>query len=322
MADASHPRARWAWPRRALAVLGAGLLTCWAGANAYAAVALAHGGKNTVEGRDPASVGLRFSDVSYGDGRSAWHVPGAAGRPVVVVVHGYGNSRSATLEVGPPLHELGYGLLFVNLGYVSTGGPYGGGQREADDVADAVAWVGRTLKLPVVLLGFSAGALAALSAVASGAPVAAVVSDSGFVGFRDVVAFRAGVRRAFTAPLPLLYPLASGGSHLVDLGRQLRGGSFRAPTLVVQGTADETVSPSNGRRIARLTGGRLWLLPGVGHADAFHADRLGYVARVDQLIRAALPGSPASFSVPSALTPVCGTADDKAGPAMCPKRRQ
>ncbi|MDP1804647.1 MAG: hypothetical protein Q8K72_05740, partial [Acidimicrobiales bacterium] len=63
-------------------------------------------------------MGLRFENVTYGDGLPAWFVAGAPGRPVIVVVHGYGGNRTATVEIGPPFHELGYGLLFVDLGYV------------------------------------------------------------------------------------------------------------------------------------------------------------------------------------------------------------
>lgn len=284
----ARPRGRRRCPRRLSVALGVCLLGSWAGGNSYAAVRIARGGEASPNGPDPASVGLAFQDVSYGDRRPAWYVPGEPGRPVILVVHGYGNDRSATVKVGPPLHDLGYGLLFVNLGYVSGNRAYGGGQREAQDVQDAVRWAGRAFRAPVVLLGFSAGALASLSAVATGAPVAAVVADSGFASFRDVVAYRAGVTRALTALLPVVYPLVSGGGRVVDLAGQLAGRRFPVPALVIQGDADRTVSPASGRTLARLTGGRLWEVAGVGHAGAFHADPAGFVARVDSLIRSAV----------------------------------
>ncbi|MGQ0520023.1 MAG: alpha/beta hydrolase [Actinomycetota bacterium] len=272
---------RWATAFLAVVVLA------WTGASAYAAVAIARGGESRKVHGDPGSVGLAFEEVSYGRGRPAWYVPGSPGRPVIVVVHGYGNDRSATLDVGPPLHELGYGLLFVDLGYVSGRHAYGGGRREARDVADAARFARDRFRAPVVLLGFSAGGLASLAAAAAGAPVAAVVSDSGFAGFRDVVAFRAGVSRAWTGLLPVLYPVASGGGRLVDLGREIRPGRYRVPTLLIQGDADRTVPPSSGARLAALTGGELWTLRGVGHAGAFHADEAGWLARVDRLARSA-----------------------------------
>jgi pimeloyl-ACP methyl ester carboxylesterase len=271
-----------------VAGLAAAAVAGWLGLNLYAALKIARGGRDTVETSDPASLGLPYADVTYGRGLPAWYVAGEPGRPVIVVVHGYGGNRTDTLEVGPPLHDRGYGLLFVNLGYVSGARPYGGGRLEAADVADAAGWVRDRVGAPVVLLGFSGGALAALAATAGGAPVAAVVSDSGFVGFRDVVAFRAHVPDAVTTLLPAIYPVVSRGGHVVDLAREIGEGPFPAPALVIQGTADATVSPANGARLARLTGGRLWLLPGVGHTDAFDFDRAAYVDRVDDFIRAAV----------------------------------
>lgn len=247
---------------------------------------IARGGVDRRQQPDPASVGLAFEDVTYGRGLPAWYVAGRPGRPVIVIVHGYGGNRAGTVELGPPLHALGYGLLFPNLDYVSGARRYGGGQREAADVTAAVGWVGTTVGTPAVLLGFSGGAFASLAAVARGARPAAVVADSGFTGFRSVVAFRAHVPGVVTDLLPVLYPLVSGGGHALDLAREIGPGPFGAPALIIQGSADRTIPPSDGPLLARLTGGRLWLLPGVGHTKAFDADRVAYVARLDEFIRA------------------------------------
>lgn len=235
-------------------------------------------------------MGLRFEHVTYGDGLPAWFVAGDPGRPVIVVVHGYGGNRTATVEVGPPFRRLGYGLLFVDLGYVSGARRYGGGGPEAAEVAQALRWVDANAGVPAVLLGFSGGALASLAAVARGAEPAAVVSDSGFLGFRSVVAFRAHVPRAVTSLLPVLYPLVSGGGHVIDLRRELDNRSFDVPTLVIQGTGDRTTPPADGPTLADLTGGRLWMLPGVAHTKAFDADRAAYVARVDEFVRSVVGG--------------------------------
>lgn len=257
--------------------------------NAYAANKIARGGVDARQTPDPASVGLRFDNVAYGDGLPAWYVAGEAGRPVIVVVHGYGGNRTATVEVGPPFHRLGYGLLFVDLGYVWGHRRYSGGGREAAEVDQALQWVTANAHVPAVLLGFSGGALASLAAVARGSRPAAVVADSGFLGFRSVVAFRAHVPGAATNLLPVLFPLFSKGADVVDLGRELHGRPLAVPTFVIQGGADRTTPPADGPALARLTGGRLWLLPGVAHTKAFDADRAAYVARVDEFVRSVVP---------------------------------
>jgi len=207
---------------------------------------------------------------------------------VIVVVHGYGGNRTATVEVGPPFHQLGYGLLFVDLGYVWGDRRYSGGGREAAEVEQALRWVEANAGVPAVLLGFSGGALASLTAVARGARPAAVVADSGFLGFRSVVAFRAHVPRAVTSLLPVLYPLFSKGGRVVDLARELDDRPSGVPAFVIQGGADRTTPPDDGRALARLTGGRLWMLPGVAHTKAFDTDRGAYVARIDEFIRSAV----------------------------------
>jgi pimeloyl-ACP methyl ester carboxylesterase len=265
------------------------VVAAWFSLNAYAAVKIARGGVDRRQTPDPGAVGLAFQNVTYGRGLPAWYVAADGGRPVIVVVHGYGGNRTATVEVGPPLHELGYGLLFVDLGYVSGRRPYGGGQREADEVGEAVRWVEDNVHAPVVLLGFSGGAFASLAATARGARPAAVVADSGFRGFRSVVAFRAHVPELVTNLLPVLYPLVSDGGHALDLAREIKRRPFTVPTFIIQGTADRTIPAADGARLARLTGGRLWLLPGVAHTKAFDAGRAAYVARVDEFIRATVP---------------------------------
>jgi alpha-beta hydrolase superfamily lysophospholipase len=276
--------------------VGVGLLaagaTAWFSLNAYAAAKIARGGVDLRQQPDPGSLGLGFENVTYGGGLPAWYVPGAPGRPVIVVVHGYGGNRTATVELGPPLHALGYGLLFPDLGYVSGARRYGGGPREADDVTHAVRWVDDNVHVPVALLGFSGGAFASLAAVARGARPAAVVADSGFVGFRSVVAFRAHVPGAATDLLPVLFPVFSGGGHVLDLARETAGHPFAAPALIIQGTGDRTIPPSDAQRLVRITGGRLWLLPGVAHTKAFDTDRSAYVARIDDFLRSVLPARP------------------------------
>lgn len=263
-------------------------VTAWVSLNVYAANRIARGGVDARQSPDPASVGLRFENVTYGDGLPAWFVAGEPGRPVIVVVHGFGGNRTATVEVGPPFHRLGYGLLFVDLGYVSGHRRYSGGGREAAEVEQALRWVAANAGAPAVLLGFSGGALASLAAVARGSRPAAIVADSGFLGFRSVVAFRAHVPRVVTSLLPVVYPLFSKGGDVVDLRRELRRRPFSVPAFVIQGAADRTTPPADGPALARLTGGRLWMLAGVGHTKAFDADRAAYVARVDEFVRSAV----------------------------------
>ncbi|MDH3263615.1 MAG: alpha/beta hydrolase-fold protein [Paracoccaceae bacterium] len=103
----------------------------------------------------------------------------------------------------------------------------------------------------IFVAGFSAGAAMAL-ALADAYPelFAAVCTHSGvhYAGVRDGASAAAAMRGAFAAEPPL-------------------APRRKVPTLVIQGTADQTVHPSNARRIAAGRGrrARLVLVKGGGH---------------------------------------------------------
>src|SRR5205085_6129975 len=95
---------------------------------------------------------------------------------------------------------------------------YGGGGREAQEVASAVSYAkAHTNNGPVALLGYSAGGSASVLAAAQGAPVSAVVADSSPVGFLRLATDRAKVPRFLFAFTPALFPRFSPGGHLKDL---------------------------------------------------------------------------------------------------------
>ena len=196
---------------------------------------------------DPASVGLDFENVTYGDGLPAWYVAGDPGRPVIVVVHGYGGNRTATVEVGPPLHRLGYGLLFVDLGYVSGDRRYGGGEREADEVERRRPLGGRDrarARRPARVLRRG---VRVAGRRGPGRP-----SGGGRRRQRLHRASAAWWPSGPTCPeivtnlLPVLYPLVSDGGHAVDVARELDERPFDVPAFVIQGTGDRTIPPSDG----------------------------------------------------------------------------
>lgn len=158
----------WRRVRRWVAVAAIACVALWVIGNAYAAYDVANFGRNAIESRNPASLGLSYESVSYDGTLPAWYIPGSPGEPVIVVVHGFRGNRSSNLAVAASLHDLGYGLLFIDLAYALGRGKYGGGQREAAEVDAAASWVTHHLHEPVVLCGFSAGGLAVLLAGVQG----------------------------------------------------------------------------------------------------------------------------------------------------------
>jgi pimeloyl-ACP methyl ester carboxylesterase len=233
------------------------------------------------------AVGFPVQEVSYGPGLHAWYAPPKRGSFVAVIVHGYQANRSHVLATARALHQLGVGVLCPDLGYVSGKSNFGGGDREATEVIDAVNYARSRSHLPIVLIGYSEGGAESILAAVRGAKVDAVVSDSAPVSFLSIASQRSGVPQWVLAGTYLVYPWFSGGAHLQNLADVLPG-NYHVATFVIQGTSDTTVPWNDGVTIAHLTHGRLWLVRGAGHDGSLEKDPTLYVARVMSFLRAAI----------------------------------
>jgi hypothetical protein len=264
------------------------LLQTWIFTNLGSDYVVAHSGTSRPSSETPAAVGLPFEAVRY-DGRlPAWYIRGRLGRPVIVMVAGYGGTRAGMLKRMLPLHRLGYGALVVEQSYQLGWQAFGGGQREAAEVTAAAHWVSTRTGDQVVLFGESAGGLSVLLAGAEGLRPLAIISDSGFTSMRDEAAHSTRLPDALLGPFETFYPWFSGGAHILDVGTELQlHPGYDVPTLIIQGTGDKEIYWNNGPTLARMTHGTLWLLPGVGHVGAYAADPIAYIARVSGFIDAA-----------------------------------
>ncbi len=269
--------------------LAVAVFQVWLTINLFSDYALAHWGVAPVSTETPSTVDLSYQTVDYDGSLPAWFIRGSPGSPVVVVVGGYPGDRDSNLDkVVRPLHRLGYGLLCIDLAYQIGRTTFGGGQREATEIAAAAHWVTTQTGDPVVLYGTSAGGLVVLLAGAEGLRPLAIISDSGLVGERNEVAFKSGLPAWLFGPFELLYPFFSSGGHVQDVGSELhQHPGYDVPTLIIQGTGDTVIDWHNGPELARLTRGTLWLLPGVPHVGAFRSDPQRYTSRVSAFIRRA-----------------------------------
>jgi hypothetical protein len=272
-----------------IAICLAGLVVAffqtWIATNLGSDYAVAHWGINSHTSGTPASVGLHYETVDYDGSLPAWYVRGQPGHPVIVMVAGYGGGRTGVVDRLVPLHKLGYGVLAIEMSYQLGWQTFGGGQREAAQVVAADHWVTSHTGQRVVLFGESAGGLSVLLAGAEGLRPLAIISASGLVSMRNEVAHNTRMPAALLGPFEMFYPWFSGGGHILDVGTELQlHPGYHVPTLIIQGTADQTIYWHNGPTLARLTHGTLWLLPGVGHVEAFQAEPTEYIARVNAFI--------------------------------------
>jgi fermentation-respiration switch protein FrsA (DUF1100 family) len=141
------------------------------------------------------------------------------------------------------------------------------------------------------------GAAAALLAARGDTAVGAVVADSPFASLRGQIPPEAERQTrlpawAFTPLVPamevlarLLYGIDVGAVRPVAAAAEIA-----APILLVHGTADDWIPAEDSRRIlTSAREGRLWLVPGSGHAEAFEDHPDAYADTVATFFRAHLP---------------------------------
>jgi pimeloyl-ACP methyl ester carboxylesterase len=124
---------------------------------------------------------------------AAWFErPWIIARPLgtIILVHGAQGNKTGMASYGGLLLQRGFSVLLPDLrAHGESSGNYTTfGYREAADVVAAIAWVKQhSGGGPIVLFGYSAGAVAVLHAAAQSPDVAAVVVDSPYLDLSDVL---------------------------------------------------------------------------------------------------------------------------------------
>jgi alpha-beta hydrolase superfamily lysophospholipase len=209
--------------------------------------------------------------------RARWWRAARPKKATVVLVHGFAasTSQSAVVAQAEALTEAGYDVFsYDSRGHGDSGGLCTLGDLEVLDVAAAVERV-RSPDHPVVLVGASMGAIAALRYAAREAPgVAGVVSIScpaswqpprSLRGLATMAITRTGAGRLLIRRWMKvrLSPCWTGATPPVELAA-----SISVPVAVVHGTDDRMFAPSDAEKIYRSCPGprRLDIVPAMGHA--------------------------------------------------------
>jgi pimeloyl-ACP methyl ester carboxylesterase len=260
------------------------------------------------DGRTPQFLGLDFRWIEFraSDGvlLRGWYVPaGHRARGTVIFCHGLNRTRVEMLPqalFAEGLHLNGLLFDFRHHGQ-SEGDTTTLGYRERLDVLAAVRFAREVEQAPppVILWGISMGAAAALVAAAESRDVAAVISDSSFLSFRDTIEhhLRLFLRLpAFPVGDEIIYWSAWKGKFRpgdFDLQRAVERIGPR-PILFVAVEGDRRMPPVIARKLyehARSPASRLLLLPGNRHGDGFHSAPNPYKQAVQEFV--SLVASPA-----------------------------
>lgn len=280
------------------------------------------------DSKTPKDFGMDFHPVEFHstDGilLKGWYIPASvtAGEPrgTIVYAHGLNRTRVEMLPQAVYAHSLGYNGLIFDLRHqgASSGKITTIGYQERLDVEAAVQYALHEEKAarPVVLWGVSMGAAAVLMAAAESPDVTAVISDSTFLNYKELIRhhytlFLGIIRRHWWwfPPLPS-FPLAdeviywsAWRGHFspadFDVEKAVKRINPR-PILFVCVEGDARMPPEYARKLyADSTSPlkKLLELGGSRHGEGFRMATKQYEEAVKQFL-ASLPGEPPKSATP------------------------
>ena len=286
------PRRRWLVGKAILLATGAlaaGILAI----GTYAGYRLSKPRRDYGEGEPPKGS---YEDVSFlsvdGLRISGWLLPAKNASDGVILCHGFHTGRRETLDLALALRDRGHHVLMFDFrGHGESEGEWSScGLLETLDLEGAVRYM---LARPEMhgkrlgVAGFSMGAATAILTAARVPQIEAVVADSSFANFADVVA--TGFREMYRLPPFPFAPLALRvGERLVGItsseNRPVDSISSISPrpVLLIHGTQDRLIPVTESYLLHSAAGDpvELWIVEGAGHVGARFLDFEGYVDRV------------------------------------------
>lgn len=259
------------------------------------------------------AAGLDFEDVEFaapnGEAVRGWLVPAPneAKAIAIVALHGRGDNRTSALGILPVLHDLGVGVLAIDMreNGLSAGAGRGMalGVRESEDAVAAAKEMRRRGYDKVIVLGCSLGGSSAILAAARGGTVDGVIAESALASFDRYVAEIAD-RRLAVFGVQAHWATSIWGRVVVAVTRTrlgLRGFEkpldaieriAPRPVLLIAGERDAVTPPAHARDLAERAGANasLWIADEAGHCGASAAAPEGYrnhVAAMIESVRAA-----------------------------------
>ncbi|WP_304458614.1 alpha/beta hydrolase [Alicyclobacillus sendaiensis] len=303
-------RARWAMRMVAGVIILAVLAWLATMAISYVvAEKLTHPARKPVT-TTPAAYGLPYENVRFPSRvdhlmLSGWLIPAAHPTDrIVIEAHGYRQNRALdhpALPVARALHDAGFAVLmfdFRDEGQ-SPGTEVTVGDYELRDLLGAIDYAHKLGYGEVGLIGYSMGASTALEATAADPSVNATIADSPFDDLETYLQQNLSVWTNLPS-FPFNGEILWEVKHLfgldpnaVDPLKQLASAKPR-PILLIAGTADTTIPPSNSEALydelhRRDPEDTLWLVPGAKHVGAYDVEPKAYLQHVVDFFEAYMP---------------------------------
>jgi pimeloyl-ACP methyl ester carboxylesterase len=233
----------------------------------------------------PASSGLSYADVDFrtadGAGLSGWFVPARNGA-AIVLLHGAGENRSATLPQAMILARRGFGVLMVDArGHGSSGGRgMDAGWYGDTDVTAAVDFLCTQQSVDpnrVGVLGLSMGGEEAIGAAAADRRIRAVVAEgatgrtaadkAGWLPGGVTGALQRAIDRITFAVAGLLTPAAQP----MPLHEAISAAPRTHFLLITAGAVVDERRAAEHFRTAAPDRVEVWTVPGASHTHGLQA---------------------------------------------------
>jgi uncharacterized protein len=254
----------------------------------------------------PASQGISYADVtaraSDGVNLSGWYIA-SHNRAAVVMLHGSGSTRSATLSQATALANQGYGVLMIDArGHGRSGGrAMDFGWYGDRDVEAGVTFLTRQRDvdpLRIGVVGFSMGGEEALGAAAADPRIRAVVAEGATTRTAGDKAgwlphgVAGSIQRVLDRAKYGLADLLTSGAPPMTLRR---AATVAAPRPVLLITAGNVADETRAARYIATAGPsvRIWKVAGADHTGGFAAQPQAWVSTVTAFLDTALALPPA-----------------------------
>ncbi len=178
------------------------ILVAYLGVSTYAASVLTRPTRTIDTAKyNPGVYGLGYEDVTFparvdGVQIAAWYIPSDQNQRVIILVHGYNNSRTngfldEFVSFASKLQQAGFSVMMIDLrGHGQSGDArFTFGVKERRDVLGAVDWLEERGYQPgkIGVLGYSLGAGSIIGAASDEPDIGAVWADSLFADIRSVL---------------------------------------------------------------------------------------------------------------------------------------
>ena len=252
--------------------------------------------------------------TSDGEELGGWFIDGRSDRPIVLLLHGNGASRSRSLPEAEFVAELGSAVMLIShRAHGDSSGEYNDiGYSARKDVLAAVDWLrehkpGR----PIVVWGRSLGSAAALFAAPElRETVVGFILECPYADLRQAVRNRTefflplGLEQIAYAGLLTVSPLVL--PHLNDISPRQAAAQMpkSAQVLILAGEMDRRSPPSEAEEICRALpgGGQCVVIPQADHNRLIQTDRERCRQLFRQFLDRCTTGEPVPAILPSPQT--------------------